>query len=176
MVPVLTYTVWHYFDWAWPDIGRLAVTLLIGVAIGGVLFAAGLCLSSEQPRHYIKDSLTGLRLAAQKPENIGLLASQAVFILYEELIWRVFLTNALQPLLPFYLIIPITAFLFWNVHEESRPVGARSLEFLLFSLALGGLYVYSQSFVLVCAVHAARNLLILAAHWQQDSDTQTISD
>lgn len=165
MLPVLGYTLVHYIDWRLPSLGSLIGFGVGGAALGALLFVLGLPISSDEPRRVLSDSIRGLRGLAGYPDLVPRLSLQAVIITYEELIWRVFLTQALLPVLPLWAVVGLTALLFWLVHAEIWPIGGHSLELLLFALALGALYVSSGSLVLVWLAHAVRNLLILTSWW-----------
>lgn len=164
MLPVLGYTLWFYIDWQLASFADIALSSSGGVIIGLALFAAGLPINTHQPHSFLRLSLKGLQSLFSQRENLGLLTYQALFIFYEELIWRVFLTHALLPFMSVWLVIPLAASLFWYVHEENRSIGGHSVEFLLFSLALTAIYIYSGSLLLVLVIHGTRNLLILSGH------------
>lgn len=167
MMPVLIYTVWFYIA------GQPAEFLLVfaysvsGVVIGVFLFSAGLLLSSANPIRYITESFSGLQQLGLYRQQLGLLIYQATIILYEEIIWRVFLVNAISIWMPAWVVVIISCVLFWFVHQENRQFGSHSIEFLLFSLVITIAYVITHSLVLVWFIHVSRNLLIVANDWHQ---------
>ena len=162
MLPVLAYTLWQFVDWVVPDAMMLLAFGGAGITVGFALFAAGLPISTANPQAFLQNSVRRLSRLLKSPENLSLLLFQAVFIVYEELIWRVFLTHALIPVMPTLLVILIAGTLFWFVHEENRTAGGHSIEFLLFSFALTALYIFTDSLLFVLMIHATRNLLILS--------------
>lgn len=162
MLPVVGYTFWFYVDWQMVSVSELALICVGGIVMGVALFAAGLPISTGDAHGFLSDSLRGLRSFISKREHLPLFSYQALFILYEELIWRVFLTHALLPVLSAWLVILLSASLFWFVHADNRSKGGHSVEFFLFSLALAAIFIYSESLLLAWIIHAIRNLLILS--------------
>ncbi|MEM1399478.1 MAG: CPBP family intramembrane glutamic endopeptidase [Pseudomonadota bacterium] len=170
MVPVLGFTAWYFIDWGGLSVGGIVRPLAIGLGLGVMLFAAGLTLSADRPRAFLTNSFRGLRLSTAKADHLSRLGFQAAIILYEELIWRVFLSNALSMVMAVWLVVALSALLFWFVaFEDNWPLVPHSLEFFLFALVLGALYLCSGSVLLVWTVHAPRNLLIISAEWQEQA-------
>jgi membrane protease YdiL (CAAX protease family) len=149
-----------------PLLRSLIITLMW---LGSFATFGGRHICESKPLRYIRLSFLKLPKIIGCQKRFKLLLMQAVIILYEELIWRVFLSKALQALLPVLGGVLLSALLFWFVHAENRSISGHSIEFFFFSITLVSLYIYTNSLLMVWTIHACRNLLILSYHWKHDA-------
>ncbi|MDD1780582.1 CPBP family intramembrane metalloprotease [Enterovibrio sp. ZSDZ35] len=167
MLPVIAYSAYFYVDWQFAFSLQLIAIILGGICVGVGLLAAGLPMSSPQPRQFIINSFSGLKYLKR---NRCYLLFQMGITLYEECIWRVFLISTLLLVLPDWGAICVSSVLFWTVHEENRPLGWHSLEFFLFAILLGVAYALTHSVLFVWIVHLTRNALILSASYYEQHE------
>lgn len=168
MTPVVIFTLVALISWQLPAPHLLALYCVAGAAFGALLLVALLPLSAPSPASFLHQCKSGLWAVTTQSELRYALLFNSLFIVYEEIIWRVFLMASLTLLMPAWLAIPIAAGLFWYVHADNRQWSGHSAEFLIFSLIITTIYAVSESLVAAISMHAGRNLLILAQGYQME--------
>ncbi len=139
---------------------------ILGVVAGHFIFGVSLCFS-----HRSLDSLKNIGryvLGVRSVARFAFEAPRQVFAcldvsLMEEIIYRVAAQSVLVVLVgnPTIAIV-LVAIIFSIVHRHFfyNPI-VDSIEFLAFSLLLGGLYYWSESLILVVMIHTIRNFEIV---------------
>jgi len=153
---------------------HIAFGLLIGHGLFGLSLVAIDCALRDAIDH-LTDIGGVWRFAVDCPAALRHVLAVSVA---EELIWRVTaqtiviqLLSELRPLAagpwPAAAGIALVAVGFSVVHRHFFKNAAReSVEFVVFSLLIGALYFWTESLILVVAVHAVRNLEIAYLEYQ----------
>jgi membrane protease YdiL (CAAX protease family) len=131
---------------------------IIGLAGGHILFGVSLLLTNGSVRETVQYTFT-LRQAvgfwAKRPMP---LVQALIVAFYEEFVWRATVQEDLVARLgsPF-VAVPVAAIFFTVLHRHTFTDRHQKVEFLIFSLILGGAYLATGSLVLVVLIHAVRN-------------------
>lgn len=160
--PVVIFTLIYLLDYQVFKLAYLAQGLVAGI----LLFVFSILLTEKPPlinsiRQYSKNVLSVFFSVKQKFQDWDSVLFSFFMVLYEELIWRVFLVETLALYLPVIPVILIASFFFSYSHASLRNVSLQSLDLFLFSLVLTTTYYFTRDYYLVVLIHLIRNLLII---------------
>jgi len=147
-----------------------AVDLLFipqGLVIGFLLFIVSIWITEENNllasmKEYLTNIRAFLRISYQNFQEWDSIVYISFMVIYEELIWRVFLIETLSHYLYTVPVILIASILFSYSHANQRNFSRQSADLFLFSIIITIIYYFSRSFALVVFIHWIRNMLIIA--------------
>ena len=147
-----------------------AVDLLFipqGLVIGFLLFIVSIWITEENNllasmKEYLTNIRAFFRISYQNIQEWDSIVYISFMVIYEELIWRVFLIETLSHYLYTVPVILIASILFSYSHANQRNFSRQSADLFLFSIIITIIYYFSRSFSLVVFIHWIRNMLIIA--------------
>lgn len=165
--PVVIFTLFLLLKYQVSDLLLMPQVISKGLIAGIILFVLSIWLTEKNKLLSALNSYKkNIRLSFQKEYRQYWDWKSVLFIsfmvIYEEIIWRVFLVGTLSLYFHVSLVVLIASFLFYYSHADQRKLNLASLDLLIFSLILTVVYYYSRSFFLVVIIHWIRNIIIIA--------------
>lgn len=138
-----------------------------GLIIAFLLFIVSLWITEKTNlatslKEYLTNIQAFIQIDYQKFQDWDSILYISFMVIYEELIWRVFLIETLSHYLYAVPVIFIASFLFYYSHAKQRNFSRQSVDLFLFSLIITIIYYFSNSFALVVLIHWIRNMIIIA--------------
>jgi len=160
--PVVIFTLLFLIKYQIPDLVFIPLGLLIGI----ISFVLSIWVTEENKlsnvlRDYYKNILAIFRVDFRAFQDWDSVLFISLMVVYEEIVWRVFLVETLSPYINQYGVILIASFLFYYSHSNQRNLSRQSIDLLIFSLMLTAIYYYSRTFALVLFIHWIRNMIIV---------------
>ena len=146
----------------------------LGFALGHVVYVFSSLMTNVTPKEilaYMKQSYKIIGYYTSRP---GLFLSFLGMAYFEEILWRAIIQKELIEVMGFSLVgIVATAAFFTIMHFkyfDELPI--RWLEFSIFSLFLGWVYLETSSLLLVTVIHAVRNIHVTYfGHWDEEQSS-----
>jgi membrane protease YdiL (CAAX protease family) len=137
--------------------------LIAGLLLGHLIFGVSLFITHRKMSDTFSHFINLPALANFLVEIPSLIFRFLLVSVTEELVYRVAAQSLLLAILGLpWLAIAVVALAFSLVHIHFLRKGfADAIEFLGFSLLLGTLYFWTESFILVVTIHWLRNLEIV---------------
>lgn len=160
--PVFLFSLYLLFQHQIPSLQELTQSLLSGLILGCIIFSLSIFITEESIFTYITNFQAFLKIKFKHFKEWDSILYISFMVLYEELIWRVFLIEILFQYLHEIPVILISSFLFYYSHADQRVFNRQSADLFIFSLILTIIYFYTLNFLLVFLIHWVRNMLIVA--------------
>lgn len=157
IVPILIYVTLEQL----PDQVFNTSHILIGILYATLSFFPATWLVGSANATSFTFSRAIQNLKTDKVDYILLFLYSAANVIYEELVWRVFLVEILSLYLSPVIVILLASFLFFFSHQNTRNISWQSVELLIFSLFITTIYLVSSSLLLVVTIHLMRNLYVI---------------
>lgn len=171
MVPIIVYTVITQLSLQSIELHHIGIGLFYVLA---TFIPSAWLIGSSNANQFSWTKLIQV-LKKDKKDYLMLFSFSAIIVIYEELIWRVFLVNILSLYLPPIAVILFASFTFFICHAHVRNISWQSFEFAFFSLVLTTIYLVSSSLLLVLVIHLGRNYFILLHTLGDTSSPEEIS-
>jgi len=160
--PVVIFSLYLLFQHDAPSLLLLPQGLLGGI----VLFTLSVWFIERRSiftlfKEYISNIRAFFRIGLKQFQGWLYILSTTAMVIYEELVWRVFLVESLGLYLYPGIVVITASFLFYYSHAAQRNFSKQSVDLFIFSLALTSLYFFTESFVLVVLIHWIRNMIII---------------
>lgn len=142
------------------------IFLPLGILLGFLLFILSIWITNETLfldsfKDYMLSIQTFFKQSIKQFQDWDTVLYITLMVVYEELIWRVFLVETLSKYFPAIATIFISSFIFYYSHPNQRELTRQSVDLFLFSLIITSIYFLTQSFLLVFLIHWIRNVIII---------------
>lgn len=162
ITPVVVFTLVSLINYHAPNLVFFPQGLIIGI----ILFTFSIWLTDSQKlftsiKEYTKNIQAVFLLGVKKFQDWDSILYVSFFVVYEEIIWRVFLVDVLSLYLPAIIAILIASILFLYSHPDQRNLSFQSLDLFIFGFALASIYYFTRNLSLVIFIHWIRNMFII---------------